>query len=61
MDHSEYHEAGRKMGYGGHAASMRPQDLTREQEREWLDGYLAGVTTYVGRPRVTSEIMCMRK
>ena len=46
---SEYYQQGYKMGHGGHAAGLRPSDLTREQDRDWLDGYLAGQTELLRR------------
>ena len=49
---SEFYNQGYKYGYNGHAAGLRPQDITREQEREWLEGFLHGQTArypYPGR------------
>ena len=46
---SEYYRQGYSFGHRGHAAGLRPNDLTREQDRDWLDGYLAGQTEMLRR------------
>ncbi len=40
---SDHYISGHGMGRQGSAAGLRPEGLTHEQSKEWLDGYRVGV------------------